>query len=209
MDFKFSAEENAFREEVRAFLKANLPEQTARNVAAGREPSREERVNWQRILNKRGWAVPQWPVEWGGTGWDAVRLYILYEEQVAAGTPDLVGFNITLLGPVMAAFGTPEQKKHFLPRLANADDWFCQGFSEPGSGSDLASLKTTAKRDGDHYVINGQKIWTTQAHLATWMFGLFRTDAAVKKQQGISFLVFDMKTPGITVRPHHHAGRTA
>jgi alkylation response protein AidB-like acyl-CoA dehydrogenase len=201
MDFKFSAEENAFRDEVRAFLKSNLPERTARNVAAGREPSRAERVEWQRILNKRGWAVPQWPVEWGGTGWDAVRLYILYEEQIAANVPDLIGFNVTLLGPVMAAFGTPEQKRHFLPRLANGDDWFCQGFSEPGSGSDLASLKTSARRDGDHYVINGQKIWTTQAHLATWMFGLFRTDSAVKKQQGISFLVFDLKTPGITVRP--------
>jgi alkylation response protein AidB-like acyl-CoA dehydrogenase len=201
MDFKFSAEEIAFREEVRAFIKANLPEQTARNVAAGREPSREEHVQWQRILNKRGWAVPQWPVEWGGTGWDAVKLYILYEEEVAANAPDLISFNVTLLGPAMAAFGTPEQKKHFLPRVANADYWFCQGFSEPGAGSDLASLKTTAKRDGDHYVINGQKIWTTQAHLANWMFGLFRTDSSVKKQQGITFLVFDMNTPGITVRP--------
>ena len=113
----------------------------------------------------------------------------------------MVGFNVTLLGPVLAAFGTEAQKKHFLPRMADADDWFCQGFSEPGSGSDLASLKTSAKRDGDHYVINGQKIWTTQAHLATWMFGLFRTDNEVKKQQGISFLIFDLKTPGITVRP--------
>ncbi len=157
---------------------------------------------WQRILNKTGWAAISWPKEWGGPGWTAVQRMIFLEENQAAPAPELLSFNITMIGPVLIQFGTEEQKRRFLPRAANLDDWWCQGFSEPGAGSDLASLKTAAKRDGDHYVVNGSKIWTSTAHNADWCFVLVRTNpAAAKRQEGISFLLVDMKTPGITVRP--------
>ena len=143
-----------------------------------------------------------WPKEWGGPGWTAIQKMIFLEENQMAPAPELSSFNITMLGPVLIQFGTEEQKKRFLPRAANLDDWWCQGFSEPGAGSDLASLKTAAKRDGDHYVVNGQKIWTSTAHHADWCFVLVRTNPnAAKRQEGISFLLVDMKTPGITVRP--------
>ena len=201
MDLRFTDEELAFRQEVRAFMKSALPERLRRKMIDRHHPSKQDLVHWQQTLNAKGWAVPHWPVEWGGTGWDPVRQYIFQDELQQAPAPSPLPFNTSMVGPVIIAFGSEEQKRRFLPRIANLDDWWCQGFSEPGAGSDLASLKTTAKRDGDHYVVNGQKTWTTLAQHADWIFCLVRTDMAAKKQEGISFLLIDMKTPGITVRP--------
>ncbi|MBL8384612.1 MAG: acyl-CoA dehydrogenase family protein [Burkholderiales bacterium] len=202
MDLRFTEEEQAFRREVRAFIDAELPRATRERLAAGLGPTKAMTVDWQRRLNARGWAVPHWPVAWGGQPWSAIKRYILSEEMQAAPAPAPLGFNVAMCGPVVIAFGTEAQKKRFLPRMANLDDWWCQGFSEPGAGSDLASLKTRAVRQGDHYVVNGQKTWTTSAQHADWMFLLARTDPDnPKAQEGISFLLLDMKTPGITVRP--------
>jgi pimeloyl-CoA dehydrogenase large subunit len=201
MDLRFTDEEAAFRGEVRAFFKSALPERLRRKMVDRHHPSKEDLVQWQQTLNAKGWAVPHWPVEWGGTGWDPVRQYIFQDELQQAPAPSPLPFNTSMVGPVIIAFGNEEQKRRFLPRIANLDDWWCQGFSEPGAGSDLASLKTTAKRDGGTYVVNGQKTWTTLAQHADWIFCLVRTDMAAKKQEGISFLLIDMKTPGITVRP--------
>ncbi len=202
MDLRFTPEEVAFREEVHAFIRDNLPADTRDRMKLGHPPRKEDTVRWQRILNAKGWAAYSWPKEHGGPGWTAIQRMIFLEENLMAPAPELLSFNITMLGPVLIQFGTDEQKKRFLPRLANIDDWWCQGFSEPGAGSDLASLKTAAKLDGDHYVVNGSKIWTSTAHNADWCFLLVRTDPnARKRQEGISFLLVDMKTPGITVRP--------
>ncbi len=202
MDLRFTPEELAFREEVRSFIATNLPADTRQRMKLGHPPTKEDTVRWQRILNAKGWAALSWPKEWGGPGWSAIQKMIFLEENLMAPAPELLSFNTTMLGPVLLQFGTEEQKKRFLPRAANLDDWWCQGFSEPGAGSDLASLKTAAKLDGDHYVVNGQKIWTSTAHNADWCFLLVRTDPnARKRQEGISFLLVDMKTPGITVRP--------
>ncbi len=201
MDFQFSPEEIAFRHEVRDFIDRELPAATREHLLAGRGPTKEMVVEWQRKLNARGWATPEWPKEYGGPGWSAAQKYIFREELQMAPAPSPLGFNVNMCGPVVIAFGTEAQKKRFLPRMANLDDWWCQGFSEPGAGSDLAGLKTRAVRDGDHYVVNGQKTWTTLAQHADWIFLLVRTDPAAKKQEGISFLLCDMKTPGITVRP--------
>ena len=201
MDLRFTPEENAFRDEVRTFLRTALPESIRRKMIEGRRLAKEDWVGWQRILNAKGWAVPHWPVEWGGTNWSPVRQYIYREELQQAPAPDPLPFGVNMVGPVIIAFGSEAQKRRHLPRIANLDDWWCQGFSEPGAGSDLASLKTAARREGDHYVVNGQKTWTTLAQYADWMFCLARTDQAAKKQDGISFLLIDMKTPGITVRP--------
>lgn len=201
MDLRFTPEELAFRDEMRAFFRRALPEGIRAKMNLGQRLSKDDVVTWQRILNARGWAVPHWPVEWGGTGWDPVRLYLFRDELQQTPAPDTLSFNTSMVGPVIIAFGSEKQKRHFLPRIANLDYWFCQGFTEPDSGSDLASLRTAAKRDGDHYVINGQKTWTSRAHFADWMFCLVRTDPAAKKQKGISYLLVDMKTPGITVRP--------
>ncbi len=201
MDLRFTPEETAFRDEVRTFMREKLPEPIRRNMVEGRRPAKDDLVTWQRILNAKGWAVSHWPTEWGGTGWDAVKQYIFRDEMQQAPAPEPLAFGVNMLGPVLIAFGNEAQKRRFLPRIANLDDWWCQGFSEPGAGSDLASLKTTAKREGDVYVVNGQKTWTTYAQYADWIFCLVRTDAGVKKQEGISFLLIDMKAPGITVRP--------
>ncbi len=201
MDLRFTPEERAFRQEVRTFFQENLPQEIRQKMIDGRHPSKDDIVTWQKILNKKGWAVPNWPVEWGGTGWDPVRQYIFLDELQSFPAPSPLQFGVYMVGPVIAQFGNEAQKKHFLPRIANIDDWWCQGFSEPGSGSDLASLKTKAVREGDHYIVNGQKTWTTLGQYADWIFCLVRTDATVKKQEGISFLLIDMKTPGITVRP--------
>ena len=201
MDLRFTLEENAFREEVRTFLKGALPEPIRKKMVEGRSLSKDDIVTWQRILNKKGWAVPNWSKEWGGTGWTPVQQHIYQEEREMLPAPDPLPFGVNMLGPVLIAFGTEAQKKRFLPRIANIDDWWCQGFSEPGSGSDLASLKTSAKRDGDFYIVNGQKTWTTLAQYADWIFCLVRTDVGAKKQEGISFLLIDMKSKGITVRP--------
>jgi len=201
MDLSFTKEELAFRDEVRTFFKENVPAATRQKIVEGRHPSKEELVAWQRILNKKGWAVPHWPKQYGGTGWTPVQQYIFLEELQAAPAPSPLPFGVNMVGPVIYTFGNEEQKKYYLPRIANIDDWWCQGFSEPGSGSDLASLKTTAKRKGDVYVVNGQKTWTTLAQYADWIFCLCRTDPAAKKQTGISFILIDMKSRGITVRP--------
>jgi pimeloyl-CoA dehydrogenase large subunit len=201
MDLRFTPEENAFREEVRAFFKQSVPETTSRKLVEGRRLMKDEIVGWQRILNKKGWGVSHWPKEFGGTGWTSTQQYIFLEEREKAPAPEPIAFGSQMVGPVIIAFGSEQQKKHFLPRIANADDFWCQGFSEPGSGSDLASLKTTAKKVGNEWVINGQKTWTTYAQYADWIFVLARTDAAAKKQEGISFILVDMKTPGVTVRP--------
>ena len=201
MDLSFTPEEKAFRQEVRDFLATSLPEDLRRKMVERRHLGKDDIVRWQRILNAKGWATPNWPVAHGGQSWTPAQRYIFQEEMALAHAPEGSPFNVNMIGPVICKFGTDEQKARFLPRIANIDDWWCQGFSEPGAGSDLASLKTSAVREGDHYVLNGQKIWTTQAQHADWMFGLFRTDNSGRKQQGITFLLLDMKTPGLTVRP--------
>src|SRR5689334_3766515 len=201
MDLRFTPDEVAFRDEVRAFIRDNLPADIRERMRLGYGPRKEDTVRWQRILNKRGWAALSWPEAHGGPGWTAIQKMIFLEENQVAPAPELSSFNITMLGPVVIAFGTEEQKQRFLPRMASLDDWWCQGFSEPGAGSDLAGLKTAAVRQGDHYVVNGQKTWTTSAQYADWIFCLCRTDPSAKKQLGISFILIDMKTPGITVRP--------
>jgi len=201
MDLRFTDEEIAFRDEVRHFFRTALPPDIARKCLFGQRLSREELVRWTRILFARGWATPAWSPEWGGTGWSAVKQYIFKEELHMAPAPEPLSFNVNMIGPVLIAFGTEAQKRHFLPRIARLDDWFCQGFSEPGAGSDLASLRTQARLEGDHYIVNGQKLWTSTAHHANWCFLLVRTDPAVKKQAGITYLLMDMQSPGITVRP--------
>ncbi len=201
MDLRFTTEELAFRDEVREFFRAALPAPIRAKCVLGQRLTREELKLWQRILYDKGWATPAWAPEWGGTGWNAVKQYIFKEELHLAPAPEPLSFNVNMIGPTLIAFGTPEQKRHFLPRIASLEYWFCQGFSEPGAGSDLAALRTRARRDGDHYVIDGQKLWTSTAHHADWCFLLVRTDPEAKKQQGITYLLMDMKTPGITVRP--------
>ena len=202
MDLHFTPEEVAFREEVRAFIRDNLPREIRERMRLGYPPRKQDTIDWMRILNAHGWAAYNWPKEHGGPGWSPIQRMIFNEENLAAPAPELLSFNITMIGPVLIQFGTPEQKAHFLPRARNLDDWWCQGFSEPGAGSDLASLKTRAVREGDDYVVNGQKIWTSTAHNADWCFCLVRTNPqAAKRQEGISFLLIDMKTPGIEVRP--------
>jgi alkylation response protein AidB-like acyl-CoA dehydrogenase len=202
MDLNYSTEELSFRDEIRTWLEANLPRDLREKVASYGHLSREDLLGWHRILAKKGWVAPGWPKEWGGTGWNVVQRYMFEEELGYAGSPPLIPFGLAMCAPVLLRFGSEAQKKRFLPRIYNGEDFWCQGYSEPGSGSDLASLKTKAVRQGDHYLVNGQKIWTTLAHYADWIFCLVRTDANVqRRQEGISFLLFDMKTPGITVRP--------
>lgn len=201
MDLSYTPAELEFREEVRTFIRDRLPEPIRAKAALSPHYDREDVRTWHRILNEKGWAASHWPVEYGGPGWSAVQRYIFMEELLQAPAPEPLSFNINMVGPVIYTFGTAEQKEHFLPKIRNLDYWFCQGFSEPGAGSDLAALRTSAVRDGDHYVINGQKMWTSTAHEADWMFCLARTDPSAKKQEGISFILIDMKTPGITVRP--------
>ena len=201
MDLRFTPEELAFRDEVRTFMRTALPTDIRSKLVEGRRLKKDDLVVWQRILNAKGWAVPHWPAEWGGRNWTPTQHYIFLEEMQQAPAPPPLAFGVTMVGPVIIAFGSDAQKKRFLPRIANLDDWWCQGFSEPGSGSDLASLKTSAKRVNGNYVINGQKTWTTTAQYADWIFCLVRTNPAAKKQEGISFILIDMKTPGVTVRP--------
>ncbi|MDQ8727415.1 acyl-CoA dehydrogenase family protein [Bradyrhizobium sp. LHD-71] len=201
MDLRYSPEEQEFRGEVREFFRSVLPREIRDKVALGRLPSRDDIVRWQRILNARGWAVTQWAPEWGGTGWDTVRQYIFREEMYLADAPEPLSTNVTLVGPVVIAFGNEQQKRHFLPRIANVDMFFCQGFSEPEAGSDLAALRTRAVRDGDQYIVTGQKLWTSYAHQADWMFCLVRTDESARKQDGISYLLIDMASKGVTVKP--------
>jgi alkylation response protein AidB-like acyl-CoA dehydrogenase len=197
----FSEQELAFREEVRAFLKEKLPRDLRTKVIEHRRLSKEDHVRWHKSLAAQGWAAPHWPVEHGGTGWTSVQTYIFQNECALAGAPDLMPFGVRMVAPVIIEFGNDQQKKKYLPRIMNCDDWWCQGYSEPGSGSDLASLRTRAEVVGDQFVVNGQKTWTTYGQYADMMFCLVRTDPQAKKQEGISFILIDMKTPGITVRP--------
>jgi alkylation response protein AidB-like acyl-CoA dehydrogenase len=201
MKLDFTPEELAFRDEVRGFLGEALPLDLRQKMINREHLGKADIVRWQRILNARGWAVTHWPVEFGGQPWTPTQRYIFQEEMALAHAPEGSPFNVNMIGPVLCKLGTAAQKERFLAATANLDIWWCQGFSEPGAGSDLANLKASARREGDHYVLNGQKIWTTQAQYADWMFGLFRTDASGRKQQGITFLLLDMNTPGITVRP--------
>ena len=202
MDLNYSAEEIAFRDEVRGWLRDNLPAELRDKVLNYRELTKDDLLRWHKTLAGKGWVAPFWPKEWGGTDWTVVQRYIFEEECGAAGTPPIVAFGVRMCAPVLLRFGTDAQKKKFLPRIYNGEDFWVQGYSEPGSGSDLASLKTRAVRDGDAYVVTGQKIWTTLGHYGDWIFCLVRTDTKTEKRQdGISFLLVDMKTPGITVRP--------
>src|SRR5271163_925588 len=201
MNLDFSAEDLAFREEVRSFIAENYPEALRAKRQSEDAFDKEDYLSWHRILAKKGWIAPGWPKEYGGTGWTPTQKYIWSEEQARADTIPILPFGINMVSPVIYTFGTPEQKAKFLPATLNGDIWWCQGYSEPGSGSDLASLRTRAVRDGDHYIVNGQKTWTTLAQFADWGFFLCRTDTQAKPQAGISFLLIDMKTPGITVRP--------
>jgi pimeloyl-CoA dehydrogenase large subunit len=201
MDLRFTPEEIAFRDEVRQFFRTEVPAEIRKKVSEGRGMTREDYITSQRVLNAKGWAVPHWPREWGGQDWTAIQRYIFTEEMLLAAVPLPLQFNCYMVGPVIAAFGNQAQKEKHLAKIANLDEWWCQGFSEPGAGSDLASLKTKAVREGDHYIVNGQKTWTTLGQYADWIFCLVRTDPAAKKQAGISFILIDMQTPGITVRP--------
>jgi len=202
MDLSFTDEEVAFRNEVRSFIRENVPADVTAALRDGRHVSKDGMVRWTRILNAKGWSVPHWPVEFGGTGWTPIEQYIFQDEMQQAPAPQMLPFGHNMVAPVIYTFGNDAQKAKYLPRIANLDDWWCQGFSEPGAGSDLASLTTRAVRDGDHYVVNGQKTWTTLGQHADWIFCLVRTDPdAPKKQMGISFLLIDMTTPGVTVRP--------
>ena len=201
MDLNYAPADLAFRDSVRAWLAANLPADLQHKVLNHKRLSKDDFVRWHQILAGQGWVAPNWPAEHGGTGWNTVQQHIWQEECAQAGTPPVMPFGVNMVAPVIMAFGNDAQKRHYLPRILSCEDWWCQGYSEPGSGSDLASLKTRAERDGDHYIVNGQKTWTTLAQHADMMFCLVRTDNGVRKQEGISFLLIDMKTPGITVRP--------
>lgn len=201
MDLSFSEEDLAFQAEVRDFIKTSLPADVQERTARGLHPTKEGTIRWQKILNEKGWMAPNWPVEYGGTGWTIAQKYIAAQEFGLAAAPVALPFGVSMVGPVIYTFGSQEQKDKYLPRILNSDDWWCQGYSEPGSGSDLASLQTKAVQDGDDYVVNGQKIWTSHAQHADMMFCLVRTDSSAKQQEGISFLLIDMKTPGITIKP--------
>jgi len=201
MKLEFSAADQAFREEVREFVKANLPAGIKRKVELGLRLERADFVAWYTRLFQRGWITPSWPKEYGGPGWTPVQRYIFDEETLLGGAPRIIASGIQMLGPVLIAFGTAAQKAQYLPGIQRSETWWAQGFSEPGAGSDLASVRTSAVRDGDHFIVNGHKVWTSYAHFCEMLFCLVRTDPTAKAQEGISFLLIDMKTPGVEVRP--------
>ncbi|GAA6208470.1 acyl-CoA dehydrogenase family protein [Cognatishimia sp. WU-CL00825] len=201
MDLNYTEEQEAFRAEVRSFLADNLPDHIAEKTRLGKQLTKADTEEWNAILNARGWLAANWPKAYGGAEWNAVERQIFEEEACLAHAPRLVPFGLTMLAPVLLAFGSEEQRQRFLPRILSGEDWWCQGYSEPGAGSDLAAVKTRAVLDGDHYVVNGQKTWTTLGQHANWIFCLVRTNTEVKNQAGISFLLIDMNTPGVTVRP--------
>lgn len=201
MDLRFTPEENAFRDEVRAFFHDAVPDGVRARMSEGEFIGPDDYRAWTRTLAAKGWGAPHWPARYGGTGWDPIRQYIFMEELQRWPAPPPLPFGVSMVGPVIYTFGNDAQKARYLPRILTLEDWWCQGFSEPGAGSDLASLRTKAVRDGDFYIVNGQKTWTTLAQYADWIFCLVRTNPDAKKQEGISFLLIDMKTPGIEVRP--------
>ena len=202
MDINFSAEDLAFRDEVREFFDKEYDSEVSKRQADNHSSDyKSSIVAWQKKLHAKGWIAPDWPVEYGGTGWSSTQKYIYETERGLAGIPDVIPFGLKMVAPVIYTFGTEEQKARFLPRILSSDDWWCQGYSEPGAGSDLAALTTSAEYAGDNYIVNGRKIWTTLAQFADWIFCLVRTSKGVRRQEGISFLLIDMKSPGITVKP--------
>jgi alkylation response protein AidB-like acyl-CoA dehydrogenase len=201
MDLNYSEEDLAFRDEVRAFLDEKLTKELSDKIRLGIELTKEDMEGWHATLNAQGWLAPNWPKEFGGIEWNAVQRHIFDDECARAHAPRTVPFGLSMLAPVLQKFGNQAQKDHWLPRILSGEDWWCQGYSEPGAGSDLASLKTKAVREGDHYIVNGQKTWTTLGQHANMIFCLVRTDSTVKQQEGISFLLIDMNSPGIEVRP--------
>ena len=202
MNVNFSEEDLAFQQEVRTFFKEKYPQDLRRKTDSGIKLGRDDYIRWQKILYEQGWAAVNWPVKFGGTGWSPVQKFIYANEMAQANAPDVVPFGMKMAGPIIYTYGTAEQCESFLPDILESNVFYCQGYSEPGAGSDLASLKTRADRDGDHYVVNGTKTWTTLGHLADWIFCLVRTSSDhARRQEGISFLLIDMATPGVTVKP--------
>jgi alkylation response protein AidB-like acyl-CoA dehydrogenase len=202
MNVDFSKDELEFQQEARAFFRDQYPDDLRKKTDNGVELSRDDFIRWQKIMHRQGWAAVNWPVEFGGTGWTPVQKYIYANEMAQANAPDMVPFGVKMVGPVIYTFGTAEQCERFLPDILASNVWWCQGYSEPGAGSDLASLKTRADRDGDHYIVNGTKTWTTLAQMSDWIFCLVRTSSDVaRRQEGISFLLIDMSAPGVTIKP--------
>jgi alkylation response protein AidB-like acyl-CoA dehydrogenase len=201
VNLEFSAADEQFRLEVRELVAQRLSAELKKKVLEGQPLGREDYLSWVRILNERGWSAPSWPTRFGGPGWSTLQQLIFDEECSLAGAPPVLPFGVNMVGPVLMAFGSPAQQEYFLPRILSGEHWWCQGYSEPGSGSDLASLRTRAELRGDQYLVSGQKTWNTYGHFADWIFCLVRTNAQVRPQAGITFLLIDMKTPGITVRP--------
>ena len=201
MDLKYTAEEDAFRAQVRAFLEARLPADIRTRMSLGKRFVKDDMISWQKILHAQGWGAVMWPQRFGGTGWNVIQQHIFEEERADIGAPPQNAFSLKMLAPVLMTFANAAQQDYFLPRILAAEDWWCQGYSEPGSGSDLASLRTSAQAQGDHYLVNGQKTWNTLGQYADWIFCLVRTSTEGRPQQGISFLLIDMKSPGITVKP--------
>ncbi|MCV6624790.1 MAG: acyl-CoA dehydrogenase family protein [Cellvibrionaceae bacterium] len=202
MNIDFTAEELEFQREVRTFFEENYPKDIQEKIKNNIHPTKDDFIRWQKILNDKGWLAENWPVEYGGTGWSPTQKYIVQQEKARAHVLGTIPFGVTMVAPVIYTYGSEEQKKRFLPDILESNAWWCQGYSEPGAGSDLAALKTSAVRDGDDYIVNGTKTWTTLGHWAEWMFCLVRTDPdAPKKQQGISFILIDMSSPGISVSP--------
>jgi alkylation response protein AidB-like acyl-CoA dehydrogenase len=201
VNFEYSPDEQAFRAEVRQFLKEKLPKDISEKILNSKHLPREDLVRWHKILAAKGWSVVGWPKQFGGTGWSSIQQHIFEEECAEAGAPPLLAFSVRMVAPVIQHFGNKQQQDFFLPKIISGEHWWCQGYSEPGSGSDLASLKTRAERKGDKYIVNGQKTWNTLGQHADWIFCLVRTNTEVRQQEGISFLLIDMKSPGISVRP--------
>ena len=201
MDLTYTPEEEAFRSEVRAFIDAELPSDISHKIRLGRRLQKDDFVRWQKILYARGWGAVMWPKRFGGAGWNVVQQHIFEEERADACAPPQLAFSLRMVAPVLMTFANAAQQERFLPRIITGEQWWCQGYSEPGSGSDLASLRTSAVRQGNHYIVNGQKTWNTLGQYADWIFCLVRTSTEARQQQGISFLLIDMKSPGISVKP--------
>jgi alkylation response protein AidB-like acyl-CoA dehydrogenase len=201
MDLKYTLEEETFRTQVRSFFEAELPSDIRAKMRLGKRLRKDDLMRWQKILHRHGWGAVMWPQRFGGTGWNVVQQHIFEEERADIGAPPQNAFSLKMLAPVLMTFANAAQQEYFLPRVISGEDWWCQGYSEPGSGSDLASLRTSAVRQGNHYIVNGQKTWNTYGQYADWIFCLVRTATEGRPQQGISFLLIDMKTPGITLRP--------